>query len=79
MVKLKKIKQLVETMMSLMYGILKKPVMGVLFSVGSSYSDASGEKTESSRGASDYWVIKLDKFEIFSGIKLQVVTVTITY
>jgi hypothetical protein len=28
---------------------------------GSSYSGISGEKTESSRGASDYWVIKLDK------------------
>jgi hypothetical protein len=27
---------------------------------GSSYSGISGEKTEGSRGASDYWVIKLD-------------------
>jgi hypothetical protein len=30
---------------------------------GSSYSDASGEKTEGNRGASDYWVVKLNRSE----------------
>lgn len=39
---------------------LEKTSDGGFIFGGSSYSGISGEKTESSRGASDYWVIKLD-------------------
>ena len=39
---------------------LEKTSDGGFIFGGSSYSDISGEKTESSRGASDYWIIKLD-------------------
>src|SRR3954454_4234301 len=35
---------------------------GGLIAGGTSESYASGEKTENSRGATDYWIVKLDKW-----------------
>ena len=40
--------------------ILEHPDSGEIFVLGHSDSDASGEKTEDSRGFSDLWILKLD-------------------
>jgi hypothetical protein len=49
--------------------IISIPDGGYLLA-GVSLSDASGDKSENSKGGHDYWVVKIDLMATKSGIKL---------
>src|SRR6185295_3800992 len=42
-----------------LYSVIQTADGGYLLG-GTSYSDSSGDKSENSRGVSDYWIVKLD-------------------